>query len=183
MLGDFYGHKSPCITSPTSVELGNCRIAASWVGDGSNQTLLPHDTPWSHGKHLGGPASCPGGTGEGVLSQGELSSCPFILLLYSKEEEVGTGVLGAAAPWAIWGSEPEKNLPSLPGLLPIHPHHPATLNFVLNHPKKASGRIFLGLLFPKEKVWRRKVGAPGRPSQEGLERIISLFSTSIFNWV
>lgn len=59
----------PCITSPMSAELGNSQIAALWMGGfGLTPILLPCNTPWSRGKHLGGLASCPGRTGEGVLS-------------------------------------------------------------------------------------------------------------------
>lgn len=66
-----------------SAELGNYQIAALWVGGfGLMPILLPRNTPWSRGKHLGGLASCPGRTGEGGfklrrVSGGEGRSFPL----------------------------------------------------------------------------------------------------------
>lgn len=84
----------------------------------------------------------------------------------------------------LCGSQSQKETSCLlSALVPNYPHHPATLNIVLIIPKKKGGGIFVGLLLSRGKIWKRQVGPHGRPSQEELQRIISVSIPSIFNWV
>lgn len=150
--------------------------------------LFPCNTSWSYEKHLSGQAACPGRTGEDILSEGEfiLEKVPFLLPLCSKDKNVGIAV-PSLPHTGLWGAQccvgvRAREKPPVCSQVPNHPHHPATLATVLNHPKKEK-RILVCLLLLRGKIWKRQVSPHGRHCQDGLQRIISVSIPSIFNWV